>query len=258
MNNLAKIRLGVFLGVLLLCALAERLRPRRVRASKTGPRLLVNLSLGALGALAARLLVPFALIEIAYKAEGMRFGLLNLLELPVSLKFVLSMILLDLAIYFQHRLLHLPALWPIHAVHHTDLDLDASSGVRFHPGEIVLSAFYKILIVSLLGAHFLAVVFFEVILNATSLFTHSNLDLGFLDAPLRPFIVTPDMHRVHHSPERVETDSNFGFNLSLWDRLFGTYRAQPREPHATMTLGLGDRAEPGLVSALARPFKAAA
>jgi sterol desaturase/sphingolipid hydroxylase (fatty acid hydroxylase superfamily) len=257
-NNLMKIRLGVFFGVLLVCAAAERLRPRRVRASDTGPRSLVNLGLGALGALSARLLVPFALIEVAYKAEGMRFGLLNALPISVPVNFVLSMILLDLAIYCQHRLLHLPALWRIHAVHHTDLDLDASSGVRFHPGEIVLSAFFKIAVVALLGAHFLAVVFFEVILNATSLFTHSNLDLGLLDAPLRPFVVTPDMHRVHHSPTRDETDSNFGFNLSLWDRLFGTYRAQPREPHATMTLGLGDRAEPGLLSALARPFRSVA
>ncbi|MBI4061288.1 MAG: sterol desaturase family protein [Elusimicrobia bacterium] len=259
MDNFAKIRLGVFLGVLLVCALTERLLPRRVRTADAIPRWFTNLGLGALGALAARLLLPFAALEISYRVHAAGFGLLNLMPMDFPLQFALSLILLDLLVYAQHRLFHRsPALWRLHAVHHTDLDLDASSGVRFHPGEIVLSALIKLAGAAVLGAHFLAVAAFEVILNATSLFNHSNLDLGPLDAPLRLILVTPDMHRVHHSPRREETDSNFGFNLPWWDRLFGTYRAQPREPHEAMALGLEDARDPralGLLALLARPFR---
>jgi sterol desaturase/sphingolipid hydroxylase (fatty acid hydroxylase superfamily) len=261
-NNLAKIRLGVFLGVLLACALAERVLPRRARTAEAGPRWLANLSLGALGAVAARLLLPFAAVDAAYHAEAMQFGLLNRWSIWYPAKFVLSLVLLDLLIYGQHRLFHWsPALWRLHAVHHTDLDLDASSGVRFHPGEILISTLIKTAGAALLGAHFLAVAVFELLLNASSLFSHANLNLGPLDAALRLLVVTPDMHRVHHSPSREETDSNFGFNLPWWDRLFGTYRAQPREPHETMTLGLDGARDPkalDLFSLLGRPFKRAA
>lgn len=262
MNNFSRIRLGVSLAVLLACALAERLLPRRVPVAAAGPRWASNLSLAVLGVLAVRLLLPITVVEAAYDAEAVRFGLLNQWPIYFPLKFALSLLLLDLLIYLQHRLFHWsPALWRLHAVHHTDLDLDASSGVRFHPGEILLSAAIKIAGATLLGAHFLAVVVFEVLLNATALFNHANINLGPLDALLRLVVVTPDMHRVHHSPSREETDSNFGFNLPWWDRLFGTYRAQPREPHETMALGLHGSRDPGeldLFALLGRPFKRAA
>ncbi len=254
------VRLSLFPSVLLVCAAAERLLPRRVRVADTGARWFANLSLGVLGALSARLLLPFALVEAAYRAEAMRAGLLNQWPLYFPLKFVLSLVLLDLLIYLQHRLFHWsPALWRLHAVHHTDLDLDASSGVRFHPGEILLSAVIKMAGAAILGAHFLAVAAFEMILFSSSIFNHANIRLPrVLDTILRWLLVTPDMHRVHHSPSREETDSNFGFNLPWWDRLFGTYRAQPREPHETMTLGLDGARDPhtlDLFSLLGRPFK---
>jgi len=262
MNNFSMIRLGVFLGLLLVCALAERLIPRRAPTAPAGTRWFANLGLSVLGMAAVRLILPFAAVDAAYQSEAAQFGLLNRWSIYFPLKFVLSFLLLDLTIYFQHRLFHRSsALWRLHAVHHTDLDLDASSGVRFHPGEILLSMAIKIAAVSLLGAHFLAVALFEIVLNATSIFNHANLNLGALDRLARLVIVTPDMHRVHHSPDRDETDSNFGFNLPWWDRLFGTYRAQPREPHETMALGLAGARDPkdlGLFSLLARPFKRAA
>jgi len=261
-NNFDRIRIGISLGVLLACALAERLLPRRVPVAAAGQRWAANLSLAALGVLAVRLLLPITVVEAAYDAEAVRFGLLNQWPIYFPLKFVLSLLLLDLLIYFQHRLFHWsPALWRLHAVHHTDLDLDASSGVRFHPAEILISAAIKIAGATLLGAHFLAVVAFEVLLNATALFNHANINLGPLDALLRLVVVTPDMHRVHHSPSREETDSNFGFNVPWWDRLFGTYRAQPREPHETMALGLDGARDPeklDLFALLGRPFRRAA
>ena len=262
MNNFDRIRIGVSLGVLLACAAAERLLPRRVATAPAGPRWAANLTLAAMGSLAVRLLLPITVVEAAYRAEAVQFGLLNRWSIYFPLKFVLSLLLLDLLIYFQHRLFHWsPALWRLHAVHHTDLDLDASSGVRFHPGEILLSAVIKMAGVALLGAHFLAVVAFEIILNATSLFNHANIRLGPLDALLRLVVVTPDMHRVHHSPSREETDSNFSFNFPWWDRLFGTYRAQPRQPHETMALGLDGARDPeklDLFALLGRPLKRAA
>ena len=261
MTNFGGTRLGVFLGMLAVCALAERLLPRRVSTAPAGPRWLTNLSLSVLGSLTTALLLPFAAVETAYQAEAARFGLLNQWSIYFPLKFALSLLALDLLIYLQHRLFHrVPALWRVHAVHHTDLDLDASSGVRFHPLEILLSMLIKMSAVALLGAHFLAVAAFEVILNATAIFNHANLNLGPLDALLRLVLVTPDMHRVHHSPSREETDSNFGFNVPWWDRLLGTYRAQPREPHETMALGLDGARDPralDLFSLLGRPFKRA-
>jgi len=257
MNNFAKLRLAIFVGMLLVCAASERLFPRRARAVSPGPRTLANLGLGALGALATRFLMPFAAVETAYWAEGRGFGLLNLVPLPFAARFVLSLALLDALIWGQHLLFHKsPALWRLHAVHHTDLDLDASSGVRFHPAEILLSGALKAAGAALLGAHFLAVAVFEVVLFSSSIFNHSNLALPpALDRVLRLVLVTPDMHRVHHSPSLDERDSNFGFTLPWWDRLFGTYRAQPREPHETMTLGLEARGDLSLAALLGRPFR---
>lgn len=260
MNNFGLIRCGVFLSVLALCAAAERLLPRRTPVAPPGLRWGTNLALGVLGAMTG-LVLPVSVVAAAYKAEAVQFGLLNRFNLYFPLKFVLSFLLLDFAIYLQHRLFHrVPALWRLHAVHHTDLDLDASSGVRFHPGEILLSAAFKIAAVVLLGTHFLAVAVFEIVLSAAALFNHANLNLGPLDAVLRLLVVTPDMHRVHHSPSREETDSNYGFNLPWWDRLLGTYRAQPREPHESMALGLDGARDPAaldLFSLIGRPFKKA-
>ena len=259
MTNFEKIRLAVFLGTLITCALAERLLPRRIRTVDAGPRWFANLSLSALGTLLVAILLPFTALATAHRVEAAQFGLLNQWSIYYPLKFILSFLLLDLLIYLQHRLFHwVPMLWRLHAVHHTDLDLDASSAVRFHPLEILGSMLIKIAGIALFGAHFLAVAVFEVVLNATAVFNHSNLNLGPLDRLLRLFLVTPDMHRVHHSPRREETDSNFGFNLPWWDFILGTYRAQPGEPHETMAMGLDGARDPqklDLFSLLGRPFK---
>ncbi|MBI5245732.1 MAG: sterol desaturase family protein [Elusimicrobia bacterium] len=239
MNNYAKIRLAVFLAVLVSCALAERLFPRRKPVAPAGRRWLLNLGLGGLGSIAVSLL-PLAPLQTSFHAEQAGFGLLNLWPGRFVLRFILSIILLDLLIYWQHRLFHGPAvLWRLHSLHHGDADLDSSSGLRFHPGELLISSAIKCAGVALLGAHFLAVAAFEILLNAASIFNHANIALpGFLDQAIRLVLVTPDMHRVHHSASSDETNSNFGFASPWWDRLFGTYRAQPREPHETMTLGL--------------------
>lgn len=254
-------RFGVFLFSLLLWGALERVLPRRARVDDAGRRWGTNLGLVAVCWAAAYVLTPFALMEAAGRAEVAGVGLLNLTMLPFPLKFLLSFVALDLAIYVQHRLFHWsPALWRLHAVHHSDLDLDASTGVRFHPGEIVLSALYKTAVIGLVGAHFTAVGVFEGLLCAASIFNHSNTALPG-DSVLRRLVVTPDMHRVHHSPARAETDSNFGFLLPWWDRLFGTYREQPSEPHESMTLGLAgsrDGAALGFWSLLARPFRRSA
>lgn len=239
MNNYAKIRLASFLTVLFVCAALERLAPRRKPVAPAGKRWLVNLGLATLGTVAVAVL-PLAPMQTAFNAEQAGFGLLNLWPGHFALRFSLSLLLLDLLIYWQHRLFHGPsALWRLHSLHHCDLDLDASSGVRFHPGELLLSSGFKCAGVALIGVHFLAVAVFEIILSSASLFSHSNIALPLpIDKALRLVLVTPDMHRVHHSSSADETNSNFGFALPWWDRLFGTYRAQPREPHATMALGL--------------------
>jgi len=238
-NNLPAIRLVSFLTILTVCAALERLLPRRKPVEPAGRRWLMNLGLVALGTAAIRLL-PFAALEAAREAEQTGFGFLNLWQWPFSLRFSLSLLLLDLLIYWQHRLFHGPSLlWRLHSVHHSDRDLDASSGVRFHPGELLLSAGIKTAGALFLGINSSALAVFEVLLNTASVFSHSNIALPpFLDKTLRLALVTPDMHRVHHSVSSDEMNSNFGFALPWWDRLFGTYRAQPRQPHESMALGL--------------------
>ena len=196
-------------------------------------------------------------------AETHRLGLLHLTAWPLAVKLALGILWLDFVVYWQHRVFHLlPPLWRLHAVHHTDLDLDSASAVRFHPLEIVISMAVKIAAVAVFGVHFLAVTLFEVTLNAAAIFNHANLFLpGWLDAPLRLIVVTPDMHRVHHTIHHDEQDSNFGFCLPWWDRLFGTYRAKPRGQHANLALGLKEERAPsalGLAALLARPFRKAA
>lgn len=256
-------RFWTFAVSLLVWGLAERLLPRRTPVAPAGPRWAANLALAFAGSATAYVLLPWTLVEAASRFEADGIGLLHKTMLPYPLKFLLSLVALDLAIYFQHRLFHWsPALWRLHAVHHSDLDLDASSGARFHPGEIALSALLKSAVIALIGAHFAAVAVFEMALAAASIFNHSNVALpGPVDAVLRRLAVTPDMHRVHHSPDREETDSNFGFLIPWWDFLLGTYRAQPSLPHESMPLGLSGARDPnalGFWRLLARPFRRSA
>lgn len=234
------LRLGVFGGVFLICALAEWRWPRRQVASARPLRWSANIAISFIGSLLVRLAVPLLAVQAAVIAGDQGWGLLNLVSLPAGATVLLSVLLLDLLIYWQHRLFHaVPLLWRLHRMHHSDTHIDVSTGIRFHPVEIALSMVLKVAAVMVLGAPAVGVLLFEVLLNASAMFNHSNLRLPpALDGALRRWLVTPDMHRVHHSWQRVETDSNFGFCLPWWDRLFGSYRAQPGDGHAGMTIGL--------------------
>lgn len=234
------VRLVCFTGVLLLMSAWELLAPRRQLAVGRPLRWSGNLGLVVLDTLIVRLLVPAGAVSMALLARERGWGILNNISLPEWLAVLLAFLALDFAIYLQHVMFHaVPALWRLHMVHHADLDIDATTGVRFHPVEILLSLAIKLAAVVLLGASALAVLLFEVALNATSLFNHGNVRLpSFLDRILRWAVVTPDMHRVHHSIQPRETNSNFGFNLPWWDYLLGTYRGQPAEGHEHMTVGL--------------------
>ena len=234
------LRLGAFAGVFVAVALWEALAPRRRQRFGRAQRWPHNLGLIALNAVMVRLLAPGAAIAVALAAEEHRWGLLNLLALPAWGQVVVALLLLDLAIYLQHRLFHaVPALWRLHRVHHADPDYDVTTGLRFHPLEIALSLAIKCAVVAAIGAPALAVLLFEIVLNGAAMFNHANGRLpAAVDRWLRWLIVTPDMHRVHHSVIPRETNSNFGFNLPWWDRLFGTYRAQPAAGHAAMRIGI--------------------
>ncbi|WP_417548475.1 sterol desaturase family protein [Marinobacter segnicrescens] len=236
------IRFGFFLSVLVTMALWEVFAARRPQAVGRRTRWPANLMIVVLDTLAVRVLFPVAAVGAALMASENGWGLLNLVALPAWVSVVLAVLMLDAAIYFQHRVFHaVPWLWRLHRMHHADLEFDVTTALRFHPVEIVLSMMIKVAIVVLLGAPVLAVLIFEVLLNATAMFNHGNVRLPlWLDKWLRLIIVTPDMHRVHHSIIRRETDSNFGFNLPWWDRLFGTYRDQPEKGHLGMTIGIED------------------
>ncbi len=240
LDNEPLIRLAVFLTVFAIMAVAEFAAPRRRRDI---PRLLRwsnNFALVALDTALVRLVFPVALVSFAATADAAGWGLLNLIDLPHGLAIPAALLLFDLAIYLQHVVFHaVPVLWRLHRMHHADLDFDVTTGIRFHPLEILISMGVKFGLVAALGPPAIAVLLFEIILNATSLFNHANLKLPTrIEAILRLFVVTPDMHRVHHSTDRVETDSNFGFNVPWWDRLFGTYRAQPKAGHRGMEIGI--------------------
>lgn len=234
------VRLGFFLGVLILMTVWEHFAPRRQLTVRRAPRWSSNLALVALNAILARWLAPITAVGAAIFAESREWGILQLVDWPSWLEITVAVVALDLAIYLQHVMFHaVPILWRLHLVHHADLDFDVTTGLRFHTLEIVLSAFIKLAVVLLLGPSAIAIVIFEVLLNATSMFNHSNIRLpGLLDRVLRWIVVTPDMHRVHHSVIQRETNSNFGFNLPWWDSLCGTYRAQPAAGHEQMTIGL--------------------
>ena len=234
------IRLGFFLGVFGAMLLWETIWPRRGRSWSRWRRWPANIGIVALNTLVLRLVFPTAAVGMALFAEARGWGLFNLIDMPTPLAVVATVLLFDLAIYLQHVMVHaVPALWRLHRMHHADLDFDVTTGARFHPLEILLSMAIKITLVAALGPPALGILIFEILLNATSMFNHANakLPLG-LDRVLRWLVVTPDMHRVHHSVVARETNSNFGFNLPWWDRLFGTYRAQPAAGHEGMTIGI--------------------
>lgn len=238
--NEPMLRLAVFLGVLVVMAGWELAAPRRRQEIPRVLRWTNNLALVVVDTIILRLTFPILAVGLALMAEAHGWGLFNVLHLPLWLGVLLSILLLDLAIYLQHVLFHaVPGLWRLHRMHHADLEFDVTTGLRFHPVEIVLSMVIKLAVVAALGAPAVAVLLFEVLLNATALFNHANIRLpGGLDRVLRWVVVTPDMHRVHHSVIPAETNSNFGFNLPWWDRLLGTYREQPKAGHDGMTIGI--------------------
>ncbi len=238
--NEPAIRLVFFLGIFASMMLWEFVAPRRARSVSRWIRWPSNLGIVAVNTLTLRVLVPVAAVGLAVVSADRGWGLLNAFSLPAWLAIVLSVVVLDLAIYLQHVMVHaVPALWRLHRMHHADLDFDVTTGARFHPVEILLSMGIKLAVVAALGPPVIAVLIFEVLLNASSLFNHGNVRIApKIDGVLRLFIVTPDMHRVHHSILPNETNSNFGFNLPWWDRLFGTYTAQPADGHDGMTIGI--------------------
>ena len=254
------IRLTVFASVFAIMALAEAAFPRKARTQARPHRWFTNWALVIVDTFALRIFVPILAVGMAIYADSKGWGLFALTHLPAWLEITLAVILLDMAVYAQHVASHkIPMLWRFHKVHHADRDIDVTTGARFHPIEILLSMAYKLLCVILIGPAAIAVFLFEVILNASAMFNHSNVRLPLgLDRHMRKLIVTPDMHRVHHSVIQRETDSNYGFFLSIWDRLFRTYIAQPSEGHDGMTIGLEDyqtEAPSTLLWSLLLPFK---
>ena len=243
MGNEAIIRLSLFLGLFALFAGLEALAPRRKRDVSRSARWVTNLSITVLNALTLRavaILMPFLAIGAAVDAWRLGWGLLNQVQWPWLAEGAIALLVMDFAIWAQHWLTHkVPLFWRFHRMHHADRDMDVSTGIRFHPVEIAASMGLKIGLIYLLGPMAVAVLVFEVMLNGTTLFNHANLRLPlWLDRVVRLVLVTPDMHRVHHSALRVEHDSNYGFALSVWDRIFGTYRAQPEGGHDSMVVGL--------------------
>lgn len=233
-------RLIIFLAVLAIMMAWELIVPRRELLYSKGARWLANFSLSILSTILMRLTIASAALLTASHVTSQHLGFLNLFELPGYFKVILSLVLLDLAIYWQHRASHAwKWLWRFHKVHHSDLDFDVTTAIRFHPIEIFISMCYKVICILIIGATPLAVITFEIILSSCALFNHSNIKLPLcFDKYLRLVIVTPDMHRVHHSVIKTEMDSNFGFSISVWDRLFTSYIAQPVKGHQDMQIGL--------------------
>ena len=239
-SNEVAIRLGFFFGVLAFIAIWELLAPRRILTTSKTVRWFANLAIIFLNATVIRLAFPLLPVGLALLAQEEGWGLLNNFDTPYWLAVIAGVIVLDLIIYLQHVMFHaVPVLWRLHMMHHADLDFDVTTGLRFHLIEIILSAAIKLAAVTVIGPPAISVLVFEVLLNATSMFNHGNIRLPLsVDRVLRLFVVTPDMHRVHHSVVIKEANSNFGFNLPWWDRLLGTYRAQPAAGHQEMTIGL--------------------
>ena len=260
LSNEPLVRLAAFGSVFVAMALWEAVAPRREQAIGRAARWPSNVGVVVLDTVLVRILFPTLAVGLALLAEAKRFGLFNAWPVAGALAVTASVVLLDLVIYLQHVLFHaVPALWRLHRMHHADLEFDLTTGARFHPIEIILSMLIKLAVIGALGAPAVAVLIFEVLLNATAMFNHSNVHLPErIDRVLRWFIVTPDMHRVHHSVVVRETNSNFGFNFAWWDRLFGTYRAQPAAGHERMTIGIEqfrDASEQRLDRMLTQPFR---
>lgn len=235
-----EIRMGFFFGMIAIIGLWELVAPKRALTVSKTVRWANNLGLVFFNSFIVRLVLPMAAVGVALTAQENSWGLFNNVDMPVWLAAILAIVIMDLVIYLQHVMVHaIPLLWRLHRVHHADPDYDLTTGSRFHTLEIFLSMGIKFCTILLLGPAVFAVVIFEVILNATAMFNHGNIRLPkSIDRVLRWFLVTPDMHRVHHSIEDDETNSNFGFSLPWWDRLFGTYRDQPRAGHKDMKIGI--------------------
>jgi sterol desaturase/sphingolipid hydroxylase (fatty acid hydroxylase superfamily) len=253
------IRLGFFFGVFALIAIWEVLAPRRSLTTSKSVRWSSNLAITFLNPVVVRLVSPIMPVTMALLAQKSGWGLLNNFALPYWLPVVIGVAVLDLVIYLQHVMFHtVPVLWRLHMMHHADLDFDMTTGLRFHPIEMILSMGIKLSVVVVIGPPALAVLIFEILLNTTSMFNHGNIRLpSSIDRKLRLLVVTPDMHRVHHSVTIRETNSNFGFNLPWWDRLLGTYRDQPAAGHEGMTIGLAQFRDPKRLTflwMLALPF----
>lgn len=237
-------RISIFIFMLVALAIWELISPRRLKQKSTlnqfNSRRLNNIIIVIVDTVLVRLLLPLLPVGMAIYAAENSMGLFNIVNLPIWLVFILSLLILDCIIYWQHRLFHtIPMFWRLHRMHHTDIEFDFTTAVRFHPIEIILSILLKLIVIFLLGAPAIAVMVFEILLSSSALFNHSNIKLSkSVDKVLRLFIVTPDMHRVHHSVYREETDSNFGFNIPWWDKLFGTYVDQPKDGHIDMSIGI--------------------
>ncbi len=247
LSNEVPIRLGFFFGVFAVMAAWELAAPRRALTQSKAVRWYSNLGIVVLNTVLARIVFPMAPVAVAVVAAEQGWGVFNIANVSSGVAIIAAVVILDFAIYLQHVMVHaVPMLWRLHRMHHADLDFDVTTGARFHPVEIVLSVAIKMAVIVLIGAAPVAVLIFEVVLNATAMFNHSNVRLPLgLDRALRLLVVTPDMHRVHHSVTPHETNSNFGFNLPWWDRLFGTYRDQPEQGHEAMTIGIDLFRDPG-------------
>jgi len=257
MANEPLIRLTAFFGIFITVAIWEYVSPKRQLVTSKFQRWFINICITILGTALVRGIFP--VLAAAFAADQTSSGILNQVSLPYALKVFLAVLALDFIIYGQHLMFHsIPLLWRLHMMHHADLDIDVTTGLRFHPLEIMLSMGIKIAAVVIIGPPVLAVIIFEVILNGTSMFNHGNISIpSNVDRLLRLIVVTPDMHRVHHSVIIKETNSNFGFNFPWWDRLFGTYKAQPAAGHDNMTIGLSqfrDEKKLTLLSLLILPF----
>ena len=257
MANEPFIRLTAFFGIFIAVAIWEFWSPRRHLATSKASRWFSNISITLIGTAIVRSLFP--VLAVAFAANETSLGILNKIHLPTALNVFIGVLALDLIIYGQHVLFHsVPLFWRLHMMHHADLDIDVTTGLRFHPIEVMLSMCIKIAAVIVIGPPVLAVILFEILLNGTSMFNHGNIRMPLnVDRLLRLAVVTPDMHRVHHSVIIKETNSNFGFNFSLWDRVFGTYRDQPAAGHDNMAIGLSqfrDEKKLSLPWLLALPF----